>query len=79
MSNPKSSAIDSENLVRIIQTINFCSEGRTVAVVRVPSAHSDLLTHALDAGKCTYAVLAAYPPWDMRIRRPTFQSHIGIL
>ncbi|CAN9377784.1 unnamed protein product [Alternaria sp. RS040] len=44
-----SSPIDTENLVRIIQTINFCSEGRTVAVVRVPSAHSDLLTHALDA------------------------------
>jgi len=42
--------IDAENLVRIIHTINFCSEGKTVAVVRVPSAHSDLLTHALDAG-----------------------------
>ncbi|PSN70279.1 macrophomate synthase [Corynespora cassiicola Philippines] len=26
------------------------TEGRTVAIVRVPSAHSDLLTHALDAG-----------------------------
>ena len=43
-------ALDAENLVRIIHTINFCSEGKTVAVVRVPSAHSDLLTHALDAG-----------------------------
>ncbi|KAF7591673.1 hypothetical protein BBP40_001251 [Aspergillus hancockii] len=42
--------IDPENLVRIIQTINLSSEGKTVAVVRVPSAHSDLLTYALDAG-----------------------------
>ncbi|RFU25309.1 hypothetical protein B7463_g11027, partial [Scytalidium lignicola] len=44
------SAIDAENLVRIIHTINFCSEGKTVAVVRVPGAQSHLLTHALDAG-----------------------------
>ncbi|KAB8075839.1 HpcH/HpaI aldolase/citrate lyase family protein [Aspergillus leporis] len=42
--------IDAENLVRIIQTINLSSEGKTVAVVRVPSARSDLLTYALDAG-----------------------------
>lgn len=51
--NDDQSALDAENLVRIIQTINFCSEGKTVAVVRVPSAHSDLLTHALDAGTIT--------------------------
>ncbi|KAF2128276.1 HpcH/HpaI aldolase/citrate lyase family protein [Dothidotthia symphoricarpi CBS 119687] len=57
--------IDAENLVRIIHTINFCSEGKTVAVVRVPSAHSDLLTHALDAAlgisqtnKCLFACAA---------------------
>ncbi|CAD6498772.1 BgTH12-04432 [Blumeria graminis f. sp. triticale] len=43
-------AIDPETLVQLIRTINFCSEGRTVAVVRVPSARSDLLTYSLDAG-----------------------------
>ncbi|POS85810.1 hypothetical protein EPUL_001061, partial [Erysiphe pulchra] len=44
------SAVDAENLIQLIQTINFTSEGNTVAIVRVPSANSDLLTHALDAG-----------------------------
>ncbi|RKF61697.1 4-hydroxy-2-oxovalerate aldolase [Erysiphe neolycopersici] len=43
-------AVDAENLIQLIQTINFTSEGNTVAIVRVPSANSDLLTHALDAG-----------------------------
>ncbi|KAF8586897.1 HpcH/HpaI aldolase/citrate lyase family protein [Ramaria rubella] len=43
-------AMNAENLVQIVQTINLASEGRTVAVVRVPSPHSDLLTYALDAG-----------------------------
>lgn len=43
-------AINPETLVQLIRTIDFCSEGRTVAVVRVPSARSDLLTYALDAG-----------------------------
>lgn len=45
-------AVDTENLIRLVQTINLSSEGDTVAIVRVPSEHSDLLTHALDAGKC---------------------------
>jgi 2-keto-3-deoxy-L-rhamnonate aldolase RhmA len=40
-----------ETLVALIQTIAFASEGKTVAVVRVPSPDSDLLPHALDAGK----------------------------
>lgn len=44
------SAIDAENLIQLVQTINFTSEGKTVAVVRLPSVNSDLLTHALDAG-----------------------------
>ncbi|KAG8666683.1 hypothetical protein FPOAC2_11799 [Fusarium poae] len=39
-----------ETLVSLIQTINFASEGKTVAVVRVPSPDSDLLAYALDAG-----------------------------
>ncbi|CAD6498768.1 BgTH12-04428 [Blumeria graminis f. sp. triticale] len=43
-------AINAENLIQLVQTINFTSEGKTVAVVRVPSTHSNLLTHALDAG-----------------------------
>lgn len=30
--------------------INLGSEGKTCAIVRVPSTHSDLITHALDAG-----------------------------
>lgn len=45
------SAVDAENLIQLVQTINLSSEGNTVAIVRVPSEHSDLLTHALDAGK----------------------------
>ncbi|KAB8211531.1 HpcH/HpaI aldolase/citrate lyase family protein [Aspergillus parasiticus] len=43
-------AVDTESLIQLVQTINLSSEGDTVAVVRVPSEHSDLLTHALDAG-----------------------------
>ncbi|THC89026.1 hypothetical protein EYZ11_011532 [Aspergillus tanneri] len=43
-------AVDTENLIQLVQTINLSSEGDTVAVVRVPSEHSDLITHALDAG-----------------------------
>ncbi|ROT37637.1 HpcH/HpaI aldolase/citrate lyase family protein [Sodiomyces alkalinus F11] len=43
-------AIDAENLYALIQTINFVSQGRTCAVVRVPSAESHLLAYALDAG-----------------------------
>lgn len=43
-------AIDPENLVRLVQTANFCSEGSSLAVVRVPSVRSDLVTYALDAG-----------------------------
>ncbi|RKF63154.1 4-hydroxy-2-oxovalerate aldolase [Golovinomyces cichoracearum] len=43
-------AIDAENLIQLVQTINFTSEGKTIAIVRVPSADSHLLTHALDAG-----------------------------
>ncbi|KAM0541852.1 hypothetical protein ACHAO7_010265 [Fusarium culmorum] len=39
-----------ETLVSLIQTINFASEGKTVALVRVPSPDSDLLAYALDAG-----------------------------
>ncbi|RGP69257.1 macrophomate synthase [Fusarium longipes] len=39
-----------ETLVSLIQTINFASEGKTVAVVRIPSPDSDLLAYALDAG-----------------------------
>jgi 4-hydroxy-2-oxoheptanedioate aldolase len=39
-----------ETLVSLIQTINFASEGKTVAVVRIPSPESDLLAYALDAG-----------------------------
>ncbi|RAQ79793.1 HpcH/HpaI aldolase/citrate lyase family protein, partial [Aspergillus flavus] len=42
--------IDAENLVRLIQTVSLSSEGRTVPICRVPSAQSDLLTYALDAG-----------------------------
>ncbi|KAA8894296.1 HpcH/HpaI aldolase/citrate lyase family protein [Sphaerosporella brunnea] len=44
------SAINAENLIQLVQTVNLASEGRTVAVVRVPSSESELLTHALDAG-----------------------------
>jgi len=43
-------AINAETLIQLIQTINFASEGRTCAIVRVPGSNSDLLTHALDAG-----------------------------
>ncbi|KAF8586953.1 HpcH/HpaI aldolase/citrate lyase family protein [Ramaria rubella] len=43
-------AMNPENLVQIVQTINLASGGKTVAVVRVPSPNSDLLTYALDAG-----------------------------
>ncbi|PHH91867.1 hypothetical protein CDD83_9961 [Cordyceps sp. RAO-2017] len=39
-----------EKLVDIIHTINFTSEGKTCALVRVPSPESDLLGYALDAG-----------------------------
>ncbi|KAL2758486.1 hypothetical protein ACRALDRAFT_1080299 [Sodiomyces alcalophilus JCM 7366] len=42
--------IGAENLYALIQTVNFVSQGRTCVVVRVPSAESHLLTHALDAG-----------------------------
>ncbi|GIK03903.1 hypothetical protein Aspvir_007978 [Aspergillus viridinutans] len=42
--------IEAENLVRLIQTVSLSSQGRTVPVCRVPSAQSDLLTYALDAG-----------------------------
>ena len=45
------SATNPENLVSIIQTINFASEGKTCALVRIPSPESDLLAYALDAGK----------------------------
>lgn len=44
-------AINPENLAAIIQTINFTSEGKTCAIVRVPSPDSDCLTYALDAGR----------------------------
>lgn len=44
-------AIGPENLIRLVQTVNLASEGRTCAIVRVPNEHSYLLTHALDAGK----------------------------
>lgn len=44
-------ATNPENLVSIIQTIQFASEGKTCAVVRIPSPDSDLLAYALDAGK----------------------------
>lgn len=40
-----------ETLVSLVQTINFASEGKTCALVRVPSPDSDLLPYALDAGK----------------------------
>ncbi|KLO92538.1 Uncharacterized protein LW93_12112 [Fusarium fujikuroi] len=43
-------ATNPENLVSIIQTINFASEGKTCALVRIPSPDSDLLAYALDAG-----------------------------
>ncbi|ETW74982.1 hypothetical protein HETIRDRAFT_332496 [Heterobasidion irregulare TC 32-1] len=43
-------AIGPENLIRLVQTVNLASEGRTCAIVRVPNEHSYLLTHALDAG-----------------------------
>ncbi|KAF5536871.1 macrophomate synthase [Fusarium mexicanum] len=43
-------ATNPENLVSIIQTINFASEGKTCALVRIPSPESDLLAYALDAG-----------------------------
>ncbi|KAH7205197.1 macrophomate synthase [Fusarium oxysporum] len=39
-----------ETLVSLVQTINFASEGKTCALVRVPSPDSDLLPYALDAG-----------------------------
>ncbi|KAM0541945.1 hypothetical protein ACHAPJ_013007 [Fusarium lateritium] len=39
-----------ETLVSLVQTINFASEGKTCAIVRVPSPESDLLAYALDAG-----------------------------
>ncbi|KAJ5425874.1 HpcH/HpaI aldolase/citrate lyase family protein [Penicillium sp. CMV-2018d] len=42
--------IEAENLVRLIQTVNLSSEGKTIPICRVPSAQSDLLTYALDAG-----------------------------
>lgn len=40
-----------ETLVDIVHTINFASQGRTCAVVRIPSPESDLLAYALDAGE----------------------------
>ncbi|KAJ4024611.1 hypothetical protein NW752_003175 [Fusarium irregulare] len=43
-------ATNPENLVSVIQTINFASEGKTCALVRIPSPESDLLAYALDAG-----------------------------
>ncbi|KAL2847862.1 Pyruvate/Phosphoenolpyruvate kinase-like domain-containing protein [Aspergillus pseudoustus] len=44
------SSIDADNLFALIQPVNFPGHGKTVAVVRVPSEHSHLLRHALDAG-----------------------------
>ncbi|KAJ5574003.1 uncharacterized protein N7459_008430 [Penicillium hispanicum] len=39
-----------ETLVTLIQTITLASEGKTCALVRIPSPDSDLLPYALDAG-----------------------------
>ncbi|USW58789.1 Putative hpcH/HpaI aldolase/citrate lyase domain, pyruvate kinase-like domain superfamily [Septoria linicola] len=50
LTDAQRSAIDPENLVRLIHTVSFCSEGSSLPVVRVPSAQSDLLTYAVDAG-----------------------------
>ncbi|KAF8542581.1 HpcH/HpaI aldolase/citrate lyase family protein [Trichophaea hybrida] len=43
-------AINAETLIQLVQTVNLSSEGRTVAIVRVPRSDSELLTHALDSG-----------------------------
>lgn len=62
-------AIDPENLVRLVQTANFCSEGSSLAVVRVPSVRSDLVTYALDAGmsRCTVLDRSHSPMTDMTL------------
>ena len=57
-SNVFARAINVENLVQLIQTINLASEGRTCAVVRVPGINSDILTHALDAGQSVFTFLS---------------------
>ncbi|KAJ4005783.1 hypothetical protein NW752_011112 [Fusarium irregulare] len=49
-----------ETLVSLIQTINFASEGKTVATARISSPDSDLLAYALDAG----AAGIAFPQID---------------
>ncbi|CAH0038207.1 unnamed protein product [Clonostachys solani] len=41
---------DPGKLVDIIQTINFASEGKTCALVRIQSPESEFLAYALDAG-----------------------------
>lgn len=43
--------LDAERMMQLIQTINLSSQGKTVAIARVPSVDSHLVTHALDAGK----------------------------
>jgi 2-keto-3-deoxy-L-rhamnonate aldolase RhmA len=64
LTDDKYRPIDAVDLVSIIQTFDFSSGGNTVSVVRVPSAHSHLLTYALDAGTLPsdfYNVLSEYP------------------
>ncbi|OJJ30831.1 hypothetical protein ASPWEDRAFT_175935 [Aspergillus wentii DTO 134E9] len=42
--------LDAERMMQLIQTVNLSSQGKTVAIARVPSVDSHLVTHALDAG-----------------------------
>lgn len=51
----------------LIQTINFASEGKTCAIVRVPSHNSDLLPYALDAGK-HYPAQQMYDPLNLNLQ-----------
>lgn len=48
-----------ETLVSLVQTINFASEGKTCALVRVSGPDSDMLAYALDAGKQCHSMPGA--------------------